>query len=222
MVASTGPLEYPKAIGVTVKTCTKCKIEQALSEFGNRKRSSDGKAPHCNTCRTAYRKSHHRANRERNNAKSRAYRAANLERLRAYDAARHAANPQPMRDRARKWAQANKGRVAINVSRWRAENAEHVREMYRLRASLRRARRASLPTFTILPKDVRRILTSPCAVDGCLNTDIQIDHIIPIARGGSHGIGNLQPLCASHNAAKCARLWIEFRSYLALRNRTAA
>jgi 5-methylcytosine-specific restriction endonuclease McrA len=81
---------------------------------------------------------------------------------------------------------------------------------------------AGLPVYAISAKDMRRIHSSPCAVAGCDRTDIQLDHVVPIARGGSHGAGNAQPLCSSHNAAKGARLWIEFRVYLASLNTLAA
>lgn len=47
----------------------------------------------------------------------------------------------------------------------------------------------------------------------CLNckTDenIEMDHIIPLSKGGSHNIDNIQPLCRSCNASKGAKLeWV--------------
>jgi 5-methylcytosine-specific restriction endonuclease McrA len=42
-----------------------------------------------------------------------------------------------------------------------------------------------------------------CAECGAPATDV--DHVIPLADGGSNDIGNLQALCHSHHSAKTAR-----------------
>lgn len=38
-----------------------------------------------------------------------------------------------------------------------------------------------------------------------------VDHVIPVARGGPHSIGNLMPLCRSCNSSKHDMLWIEWK-----------
>ncbi len=183
--------------------------------------------------RRAYRATWRKANAERIKARNAEYRAANKERIDSYNAeynertrdrrkAEYAANPEPAKQRARAWQLKNPNKVLERNRRWREANPERYREYMRLGTARRRARQANLPTFTVTTEDLRRIAARPCAVDGCTNTDIQVDHVIPIARGGAHGIGNLQPLCASHNAAKCARLWIEFRVYLSMKQQFAA
>ena len=44
-----------------MKTCTKCKIEKPLKDFGNEKRVKDGKQARCKECTKEY----YRQNRER-------------------------------------------------------------------------------------------------------------------------------------------------------------
>jgi 5-methylcytosine-specific restriction endonuclease McrA len=34
---------------------------------------------------------------------------------------------------------------------------------------------------------------------------IEVDHVVPVVRGGTHELANVQPLCRSCNAAKGAR-----------------
>ncbi len=66
--------------------------------------------------------------------------------------------------------------------------------------------------FTILDKDLRKLYSQPCFV--CEAKDNQsIDHIIPLARGGNHSIGNLMTLCQPCNASKGKRLLVEWSRY---------
>jgi 5-methylcytosine-specific restriction endonuclease McrA len=68
----------------------------------------------------------------------------------------------------------------------------------------------SLGVFDISQKDMRRLARSSCTHCGS-NKNIQIDHIIPVARGGRHSIGNLQTLCRSCNTSKSNLLEVEWR-----------
>jgi 5-methylcytosine-specific restriction endonuclease McrA len=46
-----------------------------------------------------------------------------------------------------------------------------------------------------------------CAVQGCFRPSTEVDHIIPLARGGSPlDRDNLQGMCKPHNASKGARV----------------
>lgn len=201
-----------------MKTCTKCKIEQPLSEFQKAARTKDGLQYWCKSCYRA----RWSADPERNARNNAAYRARNrddlLEKKRAYAAA----NRDREAARAREWSLRNPGRKRAWSRKWEQENPERATEQRRMKLQRRRARERNQPVFVVSPKDVRRILASPCAVRDCASRDIQIDHVVPIARGGSHGVGNLQPLCASHNQSKGAKTWIEFRAYLALKAQVLA
>lgn len=108
----------------------------------------------------------------------------------------------------------NKERVKASAKAWREANPEKWREIIRMNRIKREARKKNVPVFEISNREFQKMLQSPCAVSGCTNTDIQIDHRVPLSKGGSHGVGNLQPLCGHHNASKNKRLWFEFLVYL--------
>ena len=46
----------------------------------------------------------------------------------------------------------------------------------------------------------------------CGATDhVSVEHLIPLARGGRHSVGNLAPLCRSCNSSKSHLTWSEWR-----------
>lgn len=61
-------------------------------------------------------------------------------------------------------------------------------------------------------KNIRLMIFSRDKYCLCCGTDskLTLDHIVPIARGGSNRIGNLQTLCSSCNSRKGAR-YIDYR-----------
>lgn len=66
----------------------------------------------------------------------------------------------------------------------------------------RRARKASAPG-KLLASDVtalKNILGEKCLA--CGKAEMTLDHIKPLAKGGSNGPTNLQPLCRSCNSSK--------------------
>jgi 5-methylcytosine-specific restriction endonuclease McrA len=64
--------------------------------------------------------------------------------------------------------------------------------------------------FALDAKQVAKIYASSCFSCGT-NKNISLDHVIPIARGGNHSIGNLMPLCQPCNSSKGKKLLVEWR-----------
>jgi 5-methylcytosine-specific restriction endonuclease McrA len=120
------------------------------------------------------------------------------------------ANREKARQNTIKWRRANieKARAAsrLNAKRWSASNPEKVREY----SIGRRARKKANTYYQVSAKYLKRIHSSSCIYCGS-NEFIEADHVIPLARGGQHSIGNLAPACRTCNASKRDRFIMEWR-----------
>jgi 5-methylcytosine-specific restriction endonuclease McrA len=73
----------------------------------------------------------------------------------------------------------------------------------------RRARKVANGVNLVKATEMIAIAAWPCTACAA-PAPSTVDHIIPIARGGPHSIGNLMPLCRSCNSSKSDMLWIEW------------
>ena len=136
-------------------------------------------------------------------------------------------NPEKRKASRQRWVEANSGRQREAVAAWGIANAErHIetiktwKRRNRSRVSMtehrRRARLKGNGVFTVTDRDLRRMLHRyryACAYcERRLGRKVQWDHVLPIARGGRHSVGNLLPVCAGCNARKSTRLLIEYRT----------
>ena len=84
------------------------------------------------------------------------------------------------------------------------------RELERSLGHARRARKNENGVFSVSKKELKKLYNSPCFYCGSLNK-ITIDHVVPISRGGTHGIGNLVAACAFCNGSKNSKFLIEWK-----------
>lgn len=93
--------------------------------------------------------------------------------------------------------------------RWREKNPERWKELCKLATH---ARRAIDKIDSKAWQDKVISLGSVC--QGCRRGDVvlTIDHIVPVSKGGTNHITNLQPLCRSCNSSKGVMAEHEFAS----------
>jgi len=119
-------------------------------------------------------------------------------------------------DASKRWQEANRELVRKYHRTSRERNPDRDKKYYqankhRYRAASARRRRviANQPKFKVTAKDFERIMRNPCIYCGAKAQ--HLDHVIPIARGGLHKIGNLAPACAKCNLSKSAKFVTEWR-----------
>jgi len=157
--------------------------------------------------------------RENNPEKARAtwkrWRAENSEKALESSRKSYAKNADAERAKDAAWREANRelSRERARESYWRDPEKQRNRRHFR---------RVTEREFLILPSELRRLYSQPCMACGSMD-DQSLDHVVPLARGGQHTIGNLQTLCLPCNVKKGNRTMMEWRlGRVARRNRKAA
>lgn len=181
----------------------------------------DGK---CIECKKVSKRASYAKNADEINKRRRAINAENPERIRLANKKWREANPEKARENFRKWALANPERIREIARKSYQKNADK-HKIYRRKRYLanpaqsladkhkRRARKAAAEGAHA-PKDIAEIRKAQKDRCGCCGIKLKgkghVDHIQPLALGGSNWPRNLQLLCERCNLSKNARDPIEF------------
>ena len=153
---------------------------------------------------------------------NRKYASANPEKIADKSRKWHELNPEKRKENNRRWCAANKDKVAIKNRRYKTEHAAELAPMARQRAKewnaahpedvtkrahARRARKKNAPGSHTADELKALIIAQnyQCICGISLKSKKHLDHIVPLARGGSNGIENLQYLCPQCNLSKGAK-----------------
>jgi len=96
----------------------------------------------------------------------------------------------------------------------RARRKEIQRPLKNARQQIRNRILGSANKGILSSREIASLYNQPCQNCGS-KANLSIDHIIPLARGGSHTIGNLMTLCKSCNSSKGKKLLVEWKQDLA-------
>ncbi len=170
-------------------------------------------------------RAHHHANKTAANERSHMWHRANLARVGAYAHVYREVHIEQIRERDRQYGQRNKAARREWFRAWRARRRDHVRAMLRawkqanpervrqLRAAhdtQRAARKAAGGSFTVA--EWRALCVeygNTCLACGTCGK-LTPDYVIPLSRGGSNTIDNIQPLCLLCNLRKATQI-IDYR-----------
>jgi len=177
---------------VAHKTCIKCQVFKPVDCFHKCSSAKDGLQGKCKVCVKKY---------------AAQYYLDNLEQIKASSKKYVLDNPQKHRTNNKQWRLANKEKANAAVRKHRLANLEK----YRYYTSLRRAKKLTNGVYKISNNELKKLYESPCAYCGSKES-IEMDHVIPISRGGQHSIGNLVPACSRCNRSKSNKLLVEWRA----------
>ena len=167
-----------------MKQCGRCGETKSLDMFHAERSSKDGRRRWCKPC------------------------------VREYQRTWRAETSEDRKEAAKRWYSENTEHRKNYYRAWRERNPEYSRERYRRNPDAilehchkRRAIEANATTV-VLRKGWRSRLIDfygkQCMFPGCSASRVTVDHVVPLARGGTHEPQNFQLLCGSHNSAKNA------------------
>jgi 5-methylcytosine-specific restriction endonuclease McrA len=210
-----------------LKCCNCCNNDLPRKLFARSRHRDDGLQPRCRACQKRMAARHYVRNLERRRAEIIAWREANLEKERVTGARYRLANRDKTRKRIVAWERANPAKVAARTVRCRQAHPER----YRLRAARwranhpdvvqaqqqrRRARRRNAPGRGVTNEQWAGIVAEHgrrCAYCGALS-QLHMDHLDPLSRGGDHDVTNVLPACQRCNSSKYNKtllLWMVTR-----------
>ena len=190
------------------KRCSACLEHKPLRAFSRDKSKRDGHHTKCKACVIEYRGK----NAARISAKRKEYRAAHAEEIsaymREYRAQYREKNREMLVQKSIEWARATPEKRKTIARRWRENNPEASRAIVRNR----RAKMRLLPGKHTADdiRDIGEMQRWRCACCKTKLVQYHVDHVIPVASGGSNDRSNLQLLCPPCNQSKNARDPVEF------------
>lgn len=203
------------------KVCTKCKESKpaTVEYFQYSSDTKDGLTCACKQCRNAASRESYQRNKEKILKRTIEYQKNHplvREKARAkWKAVHREEYLEQTKARSRRWRETNRDKDREASREWRLNNPD----AYRIIQNRAKARRVgSVGEFTETQwQQLKDAFGYRCPRCGRSEPDItlSIDHIIPLARGGCNDISNIQPLCRACNAAKGARVIIDYRYVIA-------
>ena len=208
------------------KVCKGCGVEKELHEFYAAVRNLDGRMGKCKSCvkesvrgnrrsridqYTEHERS--RANLPHRIEARRKYQEEHEDQISAYKKKWSEDNYERVAAYKRDHYKQNREEVIARSKEWAENNLEKVRQF---KANNRRKRRAakhaSPGRFTAREfEELCERYGNRCLCCGVTGVLLEADHVVPLTRGGSDEIGNIQPLCGTCNRSKLVNT-VDYRS----------
>lgn len=172
--------------------------------------------------RKEYYRRYYQENKDKYHARNKKWQQDNPTKSKEYRDRYVRENIEKEKARQKKYKDENRERINQKAKEYRANNAAKVKESNRrskaknpetiLRAY---AKRKLLVSDFELPKgSIQKMMAAQKGLCNACGADIRVrrhlDHIVPLVKGGTHDLSNLQLLCVSCNCSKGAKDNVDF------------
>ena len=212
---------YHSSRYISYKTCKWCGLTKELSEFYNGRWGNKCKA--CVRARAKkYRQEHleqyaqyekARANLPHRIEARRKYQEEHKEEVSEYKKKWAEENEDSVSASKRKYYELHRDEIIAHSKTWGEDNPEKVRQAIANNSRKRRAAKHASPgSFTAEEfKALCGQYGNRCLACGDTEAVLEADHIVPLTRGGTDDLGNIQPLCGTCNWKKSVGI-IDYRT----------
>jgi 5-methylcytosine-specific restriction endonuclease McrA len=206
-----------------MKTCTKCKIEKQYDQYRRDSKSKDGFRSNCKDCSAKAGAAYYAANKERFAIANKEYYKANKEAVLAQKKQYNLKNAESISIQTMLYRQKNLKAISAQKRQHYIKNKEQILsklksyyeknpEKFTAYSRSRKARKKNAEgshssADVIVIFEAQKGLCANCQT-GLFKSGKQkfhVDHIMPLARGGSNWPSNLQCLCPACNLSKNAK-----------------
>lgn len=191
------------------KLCCRCKATKSIDEFYKNATRRDGISSFCKVCAAQYGATYRSQNPEKVREGRRDWKARNPDKVKEMDKRHRNLHLEDRHARHSAWRIRNIDSVRERHKEWQKNNSERIREY----ENNRRARELSAGGDVSLAEwlDLCEKYGNKCLC--CKRDDVKLsmDHVVPISRGGSNTIDNIQPLCKPCNSKKYTKT-IDYRT----------
>lgn len=198
------------------KTCTKCKVEKDLNDFGKAPANKDGLRGSCKTCDKKYKKKHYQNNKEELKVKHKIYRENNKENKSIYNKQYRQDNSEKVATYQKEYREANINSLKDSKKQYQINNVESIKES---KKQYRKNNASKINAYNVNRKAIK-LQRTPASADlaaiekiykECIRITKEtgilhhVDHIIPLQGKdvcGFHVENNLQIITALENLTK--------------------
>lgn len=193
---------------LTTKRCCTCKLELSTDNFTINRSRKSGFSDRCKPCRKIQKRDFYLRNKARLAPKFREYYLSVKEQHN--ERARRAYREKHAERLARQAEYQSRNKEFISAARRSRYAADPMKVKLReLKRTIASQQFKTQPVTTAVWREELELHGYKCAYCGCHAPVLELDHVVPLARGGIHDRTNIVPACKSCNSSKGAKLLLE-------------